>query len=171
MEIPELLQTIAEIGIGLAGFSGLIVALRRRKGPFDEIQRYRMNLLFALAFGAMLISLLPELLDSFGVPADRIWFDSSAALATYTVLLLWWWISGAVRHARVVPEIFNWYAFTSMSIGHFIMLMLQFGVMAGFIVERAPGAFAAGLVWYLIHAAQQFVRMLYIHPRDSAEHG
>lgn len=166
MEAPDSLQTVAEVGIGLAGFSGLIMALRKDAGPPDSIQRFRLNLLFGLAFGAIFLSFLPGVLASMAVPEQRIWFDSSASLFTYSLLLMWWWFGGSRRHARVVPEIFNWYAFTLMSVGHVIVVVSQLAVMLGLFEARAPGIFTLGLTWYLIHAAQQFVRMLYIQPRS-----
>ena len=166
MATPDSLQTIAEVGIGLAGFSGLIMALRRNAGPPDDIQRFRLNLLFILAFGAIFLSFVPELLQSINVPEERIWFNASAALFLYSLVLLWWWFGGSRRHAKVVPEIFNWYAFTLMSVGHVIVVVLQLAVMLGLFEARASGIFMLGLTWYLIHAAQQFVRMLYIQPRS-----
>ncbi len=166
MEPPVSLQTVAEVGIALAGFSGLFIAFRKNTGPLDEIQKFRMSLLFLLAFGAVFLSFLPDLLTKMAIADERIWFDASASLFLYSIFLLWWWFSGARRHAKTAPEIFNWYAFTTMSVGHGIVLVLQLGVMFGLLEARAPGLFTLGLVWYLIHAAQQFVRMLYIHPRN-----
>jgi len=52
LNIPESLQTIAEISIGLAGFSGFVVALRKDSGPLDDIQKYRLRILLSLSFGA-----------------------------------------------------------------------------------------------------------------------
>jgi len=118
-----------------------------------------------LAFGAIFLSFLPDLLTNVAVAEEQIWFFSSAALFLYSIALLWWWFGGSRRHAKVVPEIFNWYAFTAMSVGHVIALVLQLGVMLGLFETRAPGIFMLGLTWYLVHAAQQFVRMLYVHPR------
>jgi hypothetical protein len=160
------LQVIAEVGIALAGFSGLIIAFRKDRGPLDDIQKFRMSLLFLLAFGATFLSFVPDLLSNMAVPAPQIRFGASASLFLYSSILLWWWFRGSRRLAKVVPEIFNWYAFTTMSVGHVIVLVLQIGVVLGISETRAPGIFALGLVWYLVHAAQQFVRMLYIHPRD-----
>jgi hypothetical protein len=168
MEIPGLFQTIAEISIGLAGFSGLIVALRRNIGPLTEIQKYRLRVLFALAFGAMFLALLPDLLASFQVPDSRIWFDSSAALFGYSLLFTWWWVGPSRKIASLAPEIFNWRAFYTMATGHVIVLLLQLAVMIGFFEARATGIFGVGLIWYLIHAAQQFVRMLFIQPKTEA---
>ncbi len=168
--IPDLLQTIAEISIGLAGFSSLIVALRKTPGPLTDVQKYRLRILFALTFGAMFLSLLPDLLSNFGIAEQRIWMHSSSAMFAYSLILVSWMITGARRLAKIVPEIFDWLRFWSLSAGHIVVLLLQFAVISGFVTERAPGAFSLGLVWYLLHAAQQFVRMLFILPRDP-EHG
>ncbi len=165
--IPDSLQTIAEISIGLAGFSGLVVALRKDPGPLDDIQKYRLQILFSLSFGAMFLALLPDTLVNFGVPDERVWFDSSAAIFGCSFLFIAWWIVSSRRMARIAPEIFNWAAFFTMAAGHTIVLLLQLAVMLGLLENRAPGVIALGLIWYLIHAAQQFVRMLFIQPGDS----
>lgn len=168
--IPDFLQTIAEISIGLAGFSGLIVALRKTPGPLTDVQKYRLRILFALTFGAMFLSLLPDLLVNFGIPDHRIWFVSSAVMFAYSLTFVSWMIAGARRLAKVVPEIFDWLRFWSLTGAHIVVLLLQFAVMAKLVVDWAPGAFSLGLIWYLMHAAQQFVRMLFILPRNP-EHG
>lgn len=168
--IPDFLQTIAEISIGLAGFSGLVVALRKTTGPLTDVQKFRLRILFGNAFGAMFLSLLPFLLLSFRVPESRIWFDSSAAMLSYSLIFVTWTVSAGRRIARVVPEIFNWFIFYSRIGGHVIIVTLQAAVMIGFIEGRAPGAFIVGLIWFLMDAAFQFVRMLFILPK-SPEHG
>jgi len=166
VESPASLQTVAEIGIGLAGFSGLIMALRKDAGPLDDIRKFRLRLLLLLAFGAIFLAFLPDVLSSMAVPDEHIWFDASASLFVYSSILLWWWFTRSRVLARQVPEIFNWYAFTTMSVGHVIVLVLQLGVMLDVFESRAPGLFTLGLIWYLIHAAQQFMRMLFIQPRE-----
>jgi len=167
LNIPDSLQTIAEISIGLAGFSGLVVALRKDSGPLDDIQKYRLRILFSLSFGAMFLSMLPDTLVNFGVPDERVWFASSAAIFAYSFLFIAWWIMASQRIARIAPEIFNWGAFSTMATGHTIVLLLQLAVMLDLLENRAPGVIALGLIWYLAHAAQQFVRMLFIQPGDS----
>ena len=162
----DTLQVIAEVGIALAGFSGLFIAFRRKSGPLDDVQKFRMSLLFILAFGATFLSFVPAILADLSVPDEQVRAGASASLLLYSSFLLLWWFGGSRRLAKVVPEIFNWYAFTTMSVGHVIVLVLQLGVVLGLFDARAPGVFAMGLVWYLVHAAQQFVRMLYIHPKD-----
>jgi len=70
MEIPETLQTIALISVTFAGFSGVVVALRKDSGPLTSVHKYRLQTLLSLSFGALFLSLLPDLLLSFGVDRD-----------------------------------------------------------------------------------------------------
>ena len=105
--IPDSLQTIAEINIGLAGFSGLVVALRKGSGPLSDIQKYRLRILFSLSFGAMFLSLLPDTLVNFGVPDERVWIGSSAAIFACSFLFISWWIVSSRRMVKIAPEIFR----------------------------------------------------------------
>ena len=164
--IPDILHTIAEISIGLAGFSGLIVALRRTPGPLTDVQKFRLKVLFGNAFGAMFLSLLPFVLQSFQVPEQRVWFDSAATMLGYSLIFATWIVIAGNRIARIVPEIFNWLIFYSLAGMHVVVVILQAAVMTGFIERRAPGAYTLGLAWYLMHATYQFVRMLFILPRN-----
>lgn len=164
--IPDFLQTIAEISIGLAGFSGLVVALRKSPGPLTDVQKYRLKILFSNTFAAMFLSLLPDLLLSFRVPENRIWFDASAAMCGFSLIFAIWIVVAGRRIASVAPEIFHWAIFYTLTGAHVVVALMQAAVMAGFIEARAPGAFALGLIWYLMHAAYQFVRMLFILPRN-----
>ena len=107
MDIPQSLQIIAEISIGLAGFSGLIVAFRKDAGPLTNVQKYRLQILLALAFGAMFLALLPELLHYMGVPPDRLWGLAALVLSCYSVVFLIWWITASYRLKASVPGIFN----------------------------------------------------------------
>jgi len=85
MSIPDSLQTIAEISIAFAGFTGLVVALRKNDGPLTTVQKYRLQILLSLAFGAMFLSLLPDLLNNFGVAPGRIWIASNATILAHAV--------------------------------------------------------------------------------------
>ncbi len=168
MEIPQSLQVIAEIGIGLAGFSGLIVAFRKDAGPLTNVQKYRLQVLLALAFGAMFLALLPELLHYMGVPPDRLWTLAALVLSCYSAVFIIWWITASHRLKASVPEIFNWFAFSRMAAGHVIVIILQLAVIFSLLDEQSPGAYLAALIWYLLHAVQQFTRMLFVQPKKAS---
>lgn len=166
MNIPGVLQTTAEVGIGLAGFSGLLVALRKSSGPLSGVQKYRMRILFALSFGALFLSLMPEMLLNLEVNENNLWAYCSLAMVVYSAGFLYWWIASSRRIARMYPEIFHWRAFSAMATGHVINLILQSVVIFSLTDSRRAGLFLVGLTWYLAHASQQFIRMLFIQPDE-----
>ncbi len=167
MDSPESLQTIAEIGVAIAGFSGLIVALRKNAGPLTKVQKYRLQVLLSLAFGAMFLSFVPELLYYFGASSDKIWILSGVVISIYSVSFLIWWVTASLRIKTTDPDIFNWFAFSRMAAGHIGVVFLQLAVVFSLLEKTSAGAYSAGLIWYLLHAAQQFTRMLFIQPKGA----
>ena len=53
------LQVIAEVSLGLVGFSAIIIALSRSKEGFSDPDNFRVQLLNFAAFGAMFNALIP----------------------------------------------------------------------------------------------------------------
>ncbi len=168
MEIPQSFQIISEIGLGLAGFSGLIVAFRKNAGPLTNVQKYRLQILLALAFGAMFLALLPELLHYMGVPAGQLWRVAGLVLSCYSIVFVIWWLTASHRLKASAPEIFNWFAFSRMAVGHIIAVLLQLAVIFSLLDDTSPGPYLAALIWYLLHAVQQFTRMLFVQPRNAS---
>lgn len=168
MDTPQSFQTIAEISIAFAGFSGLVIALRRDGGPLTETQAYRLRVLLLLAFGAMFLSLLPDLIAYFGVTDATTWAVCCAGCAAFSLAFSAWWL-GASRHMmKTVPEIFSGYALARMATGHAIVALVLLTVLFPSQAGLRPAACQLALVWYLLHAAQQFSRMLFIQPRTDS---
>lgn len=159
------MTSIAEIGIAVAGFSGLVVVLRKSRGPLSPIERYRMSVLLATAFGAMFLALLPGVLQNLGVQGDMLWKTSSGFLAAFTLIFVIGWVLSSRRFFHVAREIFNMAVFSVTVFGHIVNLLLQLAVLSGFWADSRAGIYLLGLVWLLAHASQQFVRMLFIQPR------
>ncbi len=167
MEIPGSLQTIAQIGVTFAGFSGLIVAFRKDAGPLTSIHKYRLQVLLSLSFGAMFLSLLPELLVSFCAATECVWKSSSVVLALYSVVFLIWWIKASLQQMKADPGIFNWFAISRMAAGHIVVVLVQLAFVFSMFGIEGPAAYLVGLIWYLLHSAQQFTRMLYVRPKSD----
>ena len=87
MEASDELLTIAELAIGIAGFSGIIAAFLQGGGlhPFD---RFRFVNLFITVFAALVLAFLPLLLDGFISPEEKLWRISSGAMIGV------WWFKG-----------------------------------------------------------------------------
>ena len=167
MEFPEYLQTIGEVGIGLVGFSGLILALRKSVGPLTEIHKYRLQVLFSLSFGAIFLSFLPELLFTFGVRNDLVWYLASICLLLYSLLFLIWWFSRTIRVKSSNPEIFTWTVFRLVVSVHIVVILIQLAYILSILDIAGAAAFSLSLIWYLLHSAHQFVRMLFVQPKDG----
>lgn len=165
--MPQSLHVIAEISIAFAGFSGLIVAFRRNVGPLTEVQKFRLRILLSLAFGALFLALLPELLQFLGVTANNVWRFASTAALLYSVIFIAFWFLASRRIAKFAPEIFDEWAFRRMALGHGIVALLLVGVITSLVRDKAAGIYLATLIWYLVHAAQQFARMLFIRSRGD----
>ena len=164
MQVPQSLQTIAEISIAFAGFSGLIVALRKNVGPLTEIEKYRLQILLILAFGAMFLSFLPEVLENLERTSRDAWVYACSTVCLYSIGFLVWWILASRKFARAFPEIFHWSVFIRMTVGHVAIILLQVSVIFSLVADKGAAAFVIALIWYLIHAAQQFARMLFVQP-------
>ena len=167
MDIPDSLQTVADIGVALAAFSGLIVVLRKDTGPLTPVQKYRLQILLLLAFGATFLSLLPELLLTFGITTDGLWWICNAVLTVYSFVFLAWWVSRSRQIRPADPGIFNRNAFIRMIVGHAIVLALQIAYLSSATELNGAAVFLAGLFWYLLHSVQQFTRMLFIRSKSD----
>jgi hypothetical protein len=166
--IPDSLQTIAQIGIAFAGFSGLVIAFRRNSGPLSVVHKYRLRILLALAFGAMFLALLPDLLQHLDVTPRRLWRVATLVGAAYSCTFLGWWYAASRQMVQLVPEIFSRFALLRMTLGHVAVIALLLAVAAGYLEPYASGVFLAALAWYLLHSAQQFSRMLFIQPHNDS---
>ena len=55
-----------------------------------------------------------------------------------------------------------------MTAGHIAVILLQLSDIFSLIGDKGAAVFVIALVWYLIHAAQQFSRMLFVQPIIAA---
>ena len=144
-----------------------MMALRKSTGPLTAVYKYRIQILLSLSFGAVFLSLLSEHLLSYRVPPATLWIVSSIELSVYSTLFLLWWISASLEIKQSDPQIFNWFAFSRMIAGHFVVVVLQLAFLFAILDVSGPAAYLTGLIWYLLHATQQFARMLYVRAKSD----
>lgn len=162
----DALTAIAQLGLGLAGFSGVAIALTRGDDGFPRFLRYRLGIMLGTTLGATFLALAPLVLVEFGMgPAASI-RTASSLMALFTVGYLAYYVSGTRHIRKTVPEIVSPIAFAVVLAGHGVNLALQIGAVGGFVVAR--GAYLAGLMWLLLHGAYQFGRILFIRPQSRA---
>src|SRR3954471_9431549 len=101
----ESLGTIAQVGVGLAGFSGIALILTQGSGTLTRFEAYRLGIMLGTTLGATFLALLPLVLRELGVsPGDNIrivWILMALFSAGFFVYFI-----TAIRYMRAhVPEL------------------------------------------------------------------
>ena len=165
MNLPDALSTIAEIALGLAGFSGVVVVLGRQPGAFSRVEAGRLVLLLVSSIGAMFLALLPLSLAPLELSDSLLWRVSAG---TFTAFCLGYGLIGRSR-VRIVrahaPEIYSLAVsvFNYATVGTAVILQV---VVLARPADLGPGFYVLGLLGLLLTATVQFVRMLFVRPQQ-----
>ena len=112
MPEAENLHMVAEVGIALAGFSAVVVALGRRSGgPFKA---GRLWLLLAQALGAVIFAFVPLLLDAAGLEPSANWRVTNGAISVFGFGIL----IGITSQWTVSPQYrqWSWWGFVGLTL-------------------------------------------------------
>jgi hypothetical protein len=160
----ETLGTIAQLGVGLAGFSGIALVLTRGGSALTRLETDRLGIMLGSSLGATFLALLPLVLASFRLDDTAACRSASAVLAAYTAGFLRYYVSRTLRMRATAPELVTPLPFGLVTAGHAANLLLQAAAITG-LAACAP-AYLTGLFWLLFHGAYQFGRILFIRPRS-----
>ncbi|MBM3358647.1 MAG: hypothetical protein FJY54_13090 [Betaproteobacteria bacterium] len=153
------LEVIAQIALGLAGFSGVMIALARPSGGFDPVESFRLRALIYASFGAMFLAIIPFAV--FGGPWSEAtsWRVLGAVMAVYTGAGLLDLPRRAFRLRRVDPEQFPLPLVVIQFGTHVVTFLFALVVLFG-LTEYRANAYVMALVLMLLHGAIAFVRVL-----------
>ena len=166
LDIPNFFQVIAQIGVAVVGFSGLIVSMRKAPDTLTREQKFRLRILLLLAFGAVFMSLLPELLVFCGAAPDTVWKLCTLTVCVYFTVFMAWWMIASAKIRLVEPRVFRRFAYFRMAAGHVLFILMPAAFLVS-VVKSGVAAFAIGLTSYLVHSAQQFTRMLFVSAKSD----
>ena len=164
MEASGELLTIAELAIGLAGFSGVVVAFTRGKGlrPTD---RYRFIALFSLAISALVLAFVPFGFHHAGQAGSALWMRSS-------VVMLAFWVSVfLLLGVRFRPEfsadeqISNWLSAPLWGLS-LLTPLLQVANLIGWPMESGPLLYLSGLILWLVTSSFFFALLVLFGARE-----
>jgi hypothetical protein len=89
MSATDLLTTLAQLGVALAGFSGIVVVLGARgSGDWSSWDRQFLSVLLATSGAVVLWSLVPLLLLASDLDERNVWLLSSGSWVVGQVLVL-----------------------------------------------------------------------------------
>lgn len=163
-DLTEALATIAEVAVGLAGFSGIVVVLSRTyERSLTPLERYRLFILLVPSLATSFLALITLALYAADVPgAFRI---GSLALAIFCL----WFPASRVRKTiyfyRRVTGLFQGPVIWGLLGGYLVVASLSLLHAFG-VIGEAPEILLLGLLWPLFQSAVQFARMLFIRPVD-----
>jgi hypothetical protein len=169
MESTEILSTLAQIALGLVGFTGVVIALDHEPSEMNRVRAFRMNVLVFPSSGALFLALLPLVLNFLFVDTGELWKISNAANAIFTLGYLAWIVPASRATMKVAPEIFNMSVWRFFVSGHWINVLIQILAVTPVLNKINVGVYLSGLLWLLFVSLVQFRRMLLIH--QAKNHG
>lgn len=86
MDAASFLSAVVDIAIGVAGFAGIVAAVRQRQLAHWPIEQLLLlQILFTATAASIIFALLPSFLAETGLDQDAIWKVSSGALICWIV--------------------------------------------------------------------------------------
>jgi hypothetical protein len=166
MNGAEILTTIAQLGLGVAGFSGIAIAFNRQPGRLSGFEAFRVSILFANSFAAVFLSLVPFALFYLGWSQEMIWRSASGLCVVFEAAFIASHVAPARRFLRTHRELFNLKLLTFVACGHLVNMSAQLFNALG-TIETKLSIFIFGLLWILFHGAFQFGRILFVQPMSG----
>lgn len=164
------LSAIAQLGLGLAGFSGIGLVLRAGAGggagPLQRVQLYRLGVMLGTAFGVMLGALVPIVVAQFAADPERVCRVSAGILALMQAGLAINFRIAVRYFQRTVPEIVSRVASRLVFVVHIVNTLVQASSALG-LLDNCVGWYWLGLMWLLVAGTYQFGRILFVRPRDE----
>ena len=165
IDVANALLTLAQVAIGLAGFSAVLVALSGKPQQWTPVDAFRIRNILAFSFQSVFLSLTPFVLAFFSLPESTVWQVSLLIIALATlggVLLV---LSGVYRLSRPERTVLN--AVVVSAVTALLCGMAAVELLAAFgIVRPASGVFFLGLVVLLGVSTVLVARFLFARPVD-----
>jgi hypothetical protein len=158
------LLTVAEISIGIAGFSGVVAAFLQRE-QLHQLDQARFINLFVVAFSALFLTFVPISFSYAGFSGMALWRWSSAAMIFAWLLnagLMIFFIYPVIREH--VPGRLRRIPSAAVAIPSALNLFVQILNLTGWFWEPGFLAFLIGLLVNVYCAAALFVYIVIFRP-------
>ena len=158
----DTLQTFAEVAIGVAGFTGVIVAFRKVTDPLGQ---FRLKSLLSLSGEVILFSFVPQMLTTVLGP-KLLWSTAAVAYGIFHIAQ----IVFSYRAIKSVEEMVDFVEALdqkSMIIGVLISVSLIIAGFSGY-TNIAQLVYTVLLLWAIGIAGLQFLRILLLHTDKEA---
>ena len=153
--LPEsdTLHTIAEVGIAIAGFAGIVAAIDRRATSLASGAHGPLAVLLGSSLGAVLFAFVPEWIDAAAASPAAVWQTSNGLFGVYRLAYVAA-IFASIRQAEVEAERWRLLPFGALLGG------LHLVAAVGFLGSFAYFIYFTGLLWGLGMALLSFNRLI-----------
>jgi hypothetical protein len=169
--IPESLLTIAQLALGLAGFSGVILVFSGSPDAMHPLDRLRMRMLLAMSLGAMILSILPFGIALLGAEGDTLWRICSGALVVTlapiaTLFFLDYRNIGRAHPSELAAGAMGGGAAAVVAaVGGAAMSLLALAHTLGALRGHGRAVFFFFVFWLLSMSAFLFTSLIFVRPR------
>jgi MFS family permease len=157
MESEGILTALAEVGIAIAGFSGIVVALQHRSVDWSEKDKLRFSALLLISLASVFWSLIPILLHLVNPAKAFVWAWSSGLWLAYMLIVAVYLILRGLRASTADPEPFAKfgvaYLITQVTLQVFLQTM-------NLVWLREPWPHVLTVLLGLLLASVLFIRLL-----------
>lgn len=156
--MEDRLTVLAEVAVGLAGFSSVVIAFRRRAsdGAWRPEDAFRFRLMLEAGLFAGFFALLPNAIAGLGVSEATLWPNLSAALLAYFVIDT---IHSFLRSRRMPAGSLH-RGFASITIlFNCVSAGIQLLNVVDWLVPRGPGPYVFGVTWLTVYSGLTFYRL------------
>jgi hypothetical protein len=167
MNAEGTLETVAQIGISLVGFAGIVGALASDKiRPAQPAIWIPFWSMISSGLGTVFIALFPFLPYHLGAPDPVVWASSSALMAVVLLCNMSFFLPrvGRAQRAGVMPKAL---AFdVPLRLSMLVTLVSQVLNILGVGLSRSAGGFMIGLYLALLISGLNFTFLLYFLERE-----
>lgn len=157
-------ETLAQIALGIAGFSGVVVAVAQRPTQSPRSDSLRILSLLVVSLGSLMLALLPSGLALAGVRRALIWRIGSGAAVLFWLA----WTSYFPRRIRQQPQGVQFPApvLALLILLSFVNFVVQALNAAGLFRKLAASVYYFGIVWSILLSAAIFANIVFRRPRE-----
>ena len=170
MSDSDVLLTIAEVAVAFAGFASLVGMLGQQSAVDDpRVLGVRMRAMLLSSLFVVMFSLLPLVLNAYGLSEGSVWIASSLILVVTAIIYLRW-LARSLRSLALVgikPSRFQLRVVVPTLF--FSIVILSFLLMVNVFVA-SPGIYLTGLSLLLIQSGFAFCLIVFSFlPRVGAD--
>jgi hypothetical protein len=163
MDISDALLTMAQVAVGLIGFSSVLIALSGEPSNWSSLDRFRITAMLGSSIFLLLVSWLPFVLTFLGVEDVVAWRSSAGIIS----ICLSAGMIANLRSYRRLPDAHR-LATRPVLVGSIYVLgslvLITTTAAAPGLLAAPEGAFFLGLFFSLLLSTYLIVRFLFARP-------